>query len=175
METEAEITTNLKQLTTPRTMSKKRKPIEHKSWRKRITRMILYAMTAVMLLGVLMVGYLFITPSGNNLRYLIADTIITTQHRQWAKYIIGQAELDSRVKQYQKSFDDMGEERDNHIIQIPGSAGDTPGNTAEVKKDLVEIEPISGKGYSGYVMTVNDPKKIRLGIPSKPGRGERVF
>ncbi len=174
METEAEITTNLKQLTTPRTMSKKRKPIEHKSWRKRITRMILYAMTAVMLLGVLMVGYLFITPSGNNLRYLIADTIITTQHRQWAKYIIGQAELDSRVKQYQKSFDDMGEERDNHIIQIPGSAGDTPGNTAEVKKDLVEIEPISGKGYSGYVMTVNDPKKIRLGIPSKPGRGERV-
>ena len=108
------------------------------------------------------------------MRYLIADTIITTQHRQWAKYIIGQAELDRRVKQYQKSFDDMGEERDNHIIQIPGSAGDTQGSTAEVKKDLVEIEPISGKGYSGYLMTVNDPKKIRLGIPSKPGRGERV-
>ncbi|MFC5647623.1 phosphodiester glycosidase family protein [Paenibacillus solisilvae] len=159
----------------PRTSPKNGKAKRPKSWRKRIIRSVLYAVTAVMLVGTLAVGYLFLTPSGNNLRYLIADTIITTQHREWAKYIIGQAELDSRVKAYQKSFDGMGEERDNHTIKLPAAAGDqAEGSAAEVKKDLVEIEPISGKGYSGYVMTVNDPTKIRLGLPGKPGRGERV-
>ena len=59
---------------------------------------MLYAIDSCYLIGCrLMAGYLFMTPSGNNFRYLMADTIITTQHRQWAKYIIGQAELDKRV------------------------------------------------------------------------------
>lgn len=174
METKVEITTNLKQPLIPRTTSKNGSLIQPKSWRKRIFRFVLYAMTAIMLLGLLAAGYLFLTPSGNDLRYLMADTIITTQHRQWAKYIIGQAELDNRVKQYQKRFDDMGEERDNHTIQVPASIDQPEDSTSEVKKDLVEIEPISGKGYSGFVMTVNDPKKIKLGIPGKPGKGERV-
>ncbi len=41
-------------------------------------------------------AWLFLTPSGKDLRYLAADTLITTQHRHWAKYFIGEAEAQKR-------------------------------------------------------------------------------
>ncbi|MFD0716458.1 phosphodiester glycosidase family protein [Paenibacillus sp. GCM10027626] len=114
------------------------------------------------------------TPSGTNLRYLMADTIITTKHREWAKYVIGKAELDKRVAEYNKRFDDMGVERDTHTITMPPVP-----DKADEQKPLIEVEEISGKGsqgfgYKGFVLTVNDPTKLRLGVPAKRGRGERV-
>lgn len=85
-----------------------------------------------------------------------------------AKYIIGQAELDKRVVEYNARFEEMGNEKDTHKIQRPVQS------VAEEKKPLVEIEEISGTGYRGYVMIVNDPTKIRLGIPKSKGKGETV-
>ncbi|SFI92983.1 Predicted protein [Paenibacillus sp. UNC496MF] len=129
-------------------------------------------------LGAAGAGWLFLTPSGTDIRYLVADTLITTQHRKWAKYIIGQHALDTRVQAYQAQFDAMGEERDTHEIHTPPAGASAPAadadGEAEEQKPLVEIEPVSGHGYSGYVMTVNDPTKIRVAVPAKPGRGERV-
>ncbi|MFD1177423.1 phosphodiester glycosidase family protein [Paenibacillus puldeungensis] len=119
----------------------------------------------MMFLGILAIGWLFLTPSGNDMRYLIADTLITTQHRHWAKYIIGQAELDKRVAAYQAEFEHMGDEKDTHTITR---------TTVEKNKPLIEIEKVSGKGYEGYVLTVNDPTKIRLGVPARSGKGEKV-
>ncbi|MGN7358192.1 phosphodiester glycosidase family protein [Paenibacillus sp. SAF-054] len=119
-------------------------------------------------------GWLFLTPSGNQYRFLAADTLITTQHRYLAKYIIGQAELDRRVAEYNKRFASMGEEKDTHQIQLPVPQQTSADNTEVVKKPLVEVEEISGKGYHGYVMTVNDPTKIRLGVPKSRGKGEKV-
>jgi len=136
---------------------------------RRIFRLLSLLFSCSMLVGLLALGWLFLTASGESFRYLMADTLITTQHRHWAKYIIGQEELDKRVAEYQKKFEEMGDERDTHTITKPGA-----GDTEEVKKPLVEIEEISGKGYKGFVMTVNDPTKLRLGVPSKRGRGERV-
>ncbi|MNO28417.1 hypothetical protein D3C76_183100 [compost metagenome] len=128
--------------------------------------------TVMMLLASLMGIWLFFTPSGNNLRFLMADTLITTQHRHWAKYVIGQAELDKRVAAYQAQFEEMGTEKDTHTI-TPSSQ--TAQETAsEQEKPLIEIEEVSGKGYKGYVLTVNDPTKIRLGVPAKQGKGEKV-
>ncbi|CAM3108680.1 phosphodiester glycosidase family protein [Paenibacillus sediminis] len=123
----------------------------------------------LIILGALTAGWLLFTPSGNHFRYLMADTLITTQHRYMAKYIIGQEELDKRVAEYNERFEEMGLEKDTHTIQIPDPA-------VEQKKEipLVEVEEISGSGYRGYVMTVNDPTKIRLGVPSKRGKGETV-
>ncbi len=63
-------------------------------------------------------SWLFLTPSGNEYRFLMADTLITTQHRHWAKYIIGQAELDRRVAEYNQRFESMGEEKDTHQIHL---------------------------------------------------------
>ncbi|WP_374705685.1 phosphodiester glycosidase family protein [Paenibacillus apis] len=124
-----------------------------------------------MVIGVLATLWLFLTPSGNSMRYLMADTLITTQHRHWAKYIIGQAELDKRVAAYQAQFDAMGTEEDTHTINLPTGEEE---EVAEEEKPLIEIEEVSGTGYHGYVLTVNDPTKIRLGVPAKIGKGEKV-
>ncbi|RAP75625.1 phosphodiester glycosidase family protein [Paenibacillus montanisoli] len=144
-------------------------------------RVIAISGAVFLLLGLAAIGWLLLTPSGSEFRYLMADTLITTQHRHWAKYIIGQRQLDARVQAYQQRFNAMGEERDTHEIHLePQPAAVPPVQEASaqpappVEKPLVEIEAISGAGYSGYVMTVNDPTKIRIGVPENKGRGERV-
>lgn len=125
---------------------------------------------AMMLIGSAALIWLFFTPSGNNMRYLMADTLITTQHRHWAKYIIGQVELDKRVAAYQARFEQMGTEKDTHTIDLSNADKED----VKTEKPLVEIEEVSGNSYHGYVLTVNDPTKIRLGVPAKRGKGEKV-
>lgn len=111
-------------------------------------------------------GWLYLAPSAQNTRYLIADTLITTQHRYMAKYIIGEDELKNRVSEYTERFQEMGNEVDTHVIE--------PEPVVPEDKPLVEIEKVTGGGYAGYVMIVNDPKKVRLGVPDKVGSGEKV-
>ncbi|WP_178024184.1 phosphodiester glycosidase family protein [Paenibacillaceae bacterium] len=151
------------------TGAKKRTPAKKR--RKRgFFYMLSRFMIVMMLIGTAALIWLFFTPSGNNVRYLMADTLITTQHRHWAKYIIGQAELDKRVAAYQARFEQMGTEKDTHTIDL----SNTGKEETQAEKPLVEIEEVSGNGYHGYVMTVNDPTKIRLGVPAKRGKGEKV-
>ncbi|AIQ18195.1 phosphodiester glycosidase family protein [Paenibacillus sp. FSL L8-0436] len=143
---------------------KKKKPV-----RKRKKKSFLRTLSRLFLILILLLiaggSWLYFAPSAHNLRYLIADTLITTQHRYMAKYIIGEDELKDRVKEYNERFVHMGDEKDTHTIVQP---------PVEVEKPLVEIEEVSGTGYSGYVMTVNDPTKVRLGVPGKIGSGEKV-
>lgn len=119
----------------------------------------------VLLLLVAAGSWLYWAPSAKNLRYLIADTLITTQHRSWARYIIGEDEMKRRVAEYNARFEQMGDEKDTHVIDRTADQNNKP---------LVEIENVSGSGYKGYVMIVNDPTKIRLGVPGKAGSGEKV-
>lgn len=151
-----------------RVPSKKNK--KQKKRKGGLLRFITRFFWTVVILGALAAGWFFLTPSGNQFRFLVADTLITTQHRYLAKYIIGQSELDSRVAEYNKRFETMGDEKDTHQIKPPVQTA----AVVEEKKPLVEVEEVSGKGYHGYVMTVNDPTKIRLGIPQKRGKGEKV-
>lgn len=132
-----------------------------KGFFRTLSKVLLFLLLLIVAGGV----WLLYAPSAKNLRYTIADTLITTQHRQWAQYIIGEEELKERVANYNNLFEHMGDERDTHTIHTPPPQEDKP---------LVQIEQISGAGYSGYVMTVNDPTKIRLGIPSRTGSGEKV-
>ncbi|OAB32562.1 exopolysaccharide biosynthesis protein [Paenibacillus macquariensis subsp. defensor] len=142
---------------------------QQKKIKKRKKRSLFYILTMVFLgVFVLLIAsgsWLYFAPSARNLRYLIADTFITTQHRSLAKYIIGEDELKTRVTEYNTRFEHMGDEIDTHDIQPVAQ---------EKEKPLVEIENITGSGYTGYVMIVNDPTKVRLGIPSKVGTGEKV-
>ncbi|WP_094183206.1 phosphodiester glycosidase family protein [Paenibacillus sp. MER 180] len=147
---------------------KQGKPRKKRSvWR--ILRMVAAIFILICSLGA---GWLFLTPSGTDMRFLIADTLITTQHRHWAKYIIGQDELDKRVQEYWKNFERMGDEKATIDIKKPSIAEQT-------KKPLIEYKEVSGTGatgasFSGYLMIVNDPSKIRIGVPGKAGRGEKV-
>jgi exopolysaccharide biosynthesis protein len=121
------------------------------------------------ILALLFAGWFFLTPSGKEFRYMLADSLITTQHRAWAKYIIGEKGLQDRVALYMKQFDAMGNERDTHVIPNQSALS---GN--EQSKKLTTVEEVDGSGYHGYLLTVSDPKKIRLVVPNKSGRGEKV-
>ncbi|AZN43541.1 phosphodiester glycosidase family protein [Paenibacillus albus] len=109
-------------------------------------------------------GWFYLTPSGSNLRYMMADTLITSQHRYLAKYLIGQEELDKRVADYNKKFDQMGDVKDDHNIDLAAHPAGS-----------VEIEQISHKTFKGYLMYVHDPKMIRLVTTNIVGEGERVL
>ncbi|MBW4080725.1 phosphodiester glycosidase family protein [Paenibacillus sp. S150] len=147
------------------TVRKKKKPVrkrKKKSFFRTLSRVFLFCIFLLLAAG----GWLYFAPSAQNTRYLIADTLITTQHRYMAKYIIGEDELEDRVTEYNQRFQHMGDEKDTHVIEEPAAE--------EQVKPLVEIEKVAGSGYSGYVMTVNDPTKVRLGVPDKIGSGEKV-
>jgi len=122
--------------------------------------------------SILFAGWFFLTPSGNEYRYMLADSLITTQHREWAKYIIGEKALKERVALYTKQFEEMGEERDMHTL--PNSEFEEEDTSAGEQEKLTSIEEVDGNGYHGFLLTVRDPKKVRLVVPNKRGRGEKV-
>ena len=145
--------------------------VSRKKVKKKKKRGFVWFMNRLFLIIIVVIGvgagWLYLTPWGHNFRYLMADTLITTQHRRWAKYIIGESELQKRVAEYSQQFERNGSERDTHTIQPPTLA-------VEAEKPLVEIQPVSGTNYKGYVMIVHDPTKIRLGVPANSGNGEKV-
>lgn len=123
----------------------------------------------------LFAGWLFLTPWGNKYRNLMVDTLITTQHRHWGKYLVGEKELNRRVEKYWASFEAYAEAPITETPVIP--------TAAEVKqdvkkKDLITVEQVEGKGrygyYKGYILHISDPKKLRIVVPSKAGKGEKV-
>jgi exopolysaccharide biosynthesis protein len=122
-------------------------------------------------IAILSAGWFFLTPSGTEYRYMLADSLITTQHREWARYIIGEKALRDRVALYVKQFDAMGNERDTH--KIPSNPAQVGAGSVDSQK-LTSIEVVDGSGYHGYLLTVRDPKKIRLVVPNKLGHGEKV-
>ncbi|OXS53573.1 exopolysaccharide biosynthesis protein [Cohnella sp. CIP 111063] len=120
---------------------------------------------------VLFAAWFYLTPSGNTYRYMLADSLITTQHREWAKYIIGEKALRERVARYAQQFEEMGEERDTHTI--PAAEGEQAPE-GQVPEELISVKEVDGEGFHGYLLTVRDPKKVRLVVPGKTGRGEKV-
>jgi exopolysaccharide biosynthesis protein len=109
-------------------------------------------------------GWFYFTDSGTQLRYMLADTLITTQHRDYAKYLIGQAELDRRVDEYMNKFNSMGTVQDNRSI-----------NLASKTNNSVEVEPVSGKKFKGYLMYVHNPRMIRVMTTGIEGQGEQIL
>ncbi|MFC5452527.1 phosphodiester glycosidase family protein [Paenibacillus aestuarii] len=132
--------------------------------RKRKSKLGLLALCFV-LLGGLFLGWFYFTPSGTNWRYMLADTIITSQHRDYAKYLIGQSELDRRTADYAKQFDNMGLVKDDHDVSPDTSTAN----------NAVTVEPVTGKNFKGYMMFVHNPKMIRVVTTSLQGQGEQIL
>lgn len=135
----------------------------------------LYTLMSLTIMLGLFLMWFYLTDSAKGLRYQMADTLITTQHRHWAKYLIGQQELDKRVQKYWDSFDQYAEVKEQENLVVI-AASETPKPEAPVvkPKPLIEIEPIEGKGFKGQMLIVNDPKKLRIAVPGKVGKGEKV-
>jgi exopolysaccharide biosynthesis protein len=135
--------------------------------------LILYTFIAMFTFGMMFSLWFFLTESGTNFRFMMADTIITTQHRYLAKYLIGDDELQKRVDRYWKQFDAFAEVKDQNLVNVI-KPSDTKAAVAVEKKPLVEIEPISGSNFKGKLLIVNDPKKLRIAVPGTQGKGEKV-
>ncbi|WP_430077146.1 phosphodiester glycosidase family protein [Paenibacillus ferrarius] len=136
----------------------------------------MYTLITLTVIGIAGLGWFFLSSSGSNVRYMMADTLITTQHRDWAKYLIGSDELQKRVEAYWKRFDEMGEEKDKGFVKLDTDPPVSAVSTVEhpPKKELVTIEPISGPNFKGQLVTISDPKKLRIAVPDKAGKGEKV-
>lgn len=140
--------------------------------RKRsVRRIVLFSgFIGIFLIALISAGWFYLTPSGSTWRYMLADTLITTQHRYLAKYLIGQAELDRRVNDYFARFDQMGEVKDNHDVNLPKAGG-----LQDNASNMVEVENIEGKNYKGYILYVHDPKMLRVVTTSIQGQGEQIL
>ncbi|AFC28748.1 hypothetical protein PM3016_1840 [Paenibacillus mucilaginosus 3016] len=130
-----------------------------------------YTLTALFLLGSAGSLWFFLTSSGTEVRMLMADTLITTQHRHWAKYLIGTEELDKRVSRYMAKFDDYSVAKDQGLVRV--EAVETTAPAAEAKP-AVSIEEIQGANFKGKLLIVHDPKKLRIAVPGTKGKGEKV-
>lgn len=137
-----------------------------KKQRNSFTRMLVYTSFVLVISGVLFLMWFYLTASGTKLRNMMVDTLITTQHRHWGKYLVGQQELDRRVNAYWEQFEAYA---DKPVTETPVIK-----TVENKKKPTVEIEEISGKGWSGYLLIVNDPKTLRIVVPEKYGKGEKV-
>jgi len=131
--------------------------------------LIIYASSLLLLTVSICLLWFFFSLTGSQLRYEMADSLITTQHRSWAKYLIGSDQLQKRVAEYQKQFDNYAEQPVTKTATLP--------TLAEQQADansLVEIKPVSGRGFKGYLMTISDPKKVRIVVTQNPAKGEKV-
>lgn len=118
----------------------------------------------ISLMVFLLSTFLYVTPPGGAIRVKLAETVISTQHREWAWLLIGAAKRDQMVTEMNEKIDIWGQEPVNtglvHIKKYNGP--------------LVEIKDISGKGWQGKMMIVHDPKAIRVVTPSQQGSGESL-
>ncbi len=138
----------------------------------RARRNALRAALLMVAAAALVAVWLWCAPSGTRLRYLAADTLITTQHRHWAKYVIGEAALRERLAEYERRFEAMAREPLRPVVPKPAAA--SLGAEEAAAKPLYRVEDISGEGWAGKLLVVPDPRSIRIGVPGAVGRGEKV-
>ncbi|WP_239634340.1 phosphodiester glycosidase family protein [Paenibacillus sp. H1-7] len=132
--------------------------------RKRRGRGLLYSFIVLLGLSSGFAVWFFGMESGSTLRYMMADTLITTQHRSWARYLIGDEELNRRVADYDKRFNEMAEIKDQNNIDLTHS-----------RDKEVEVEQIEGKNFKGHILYVHDPKMIRVVTTGIVGQGEQIL
>jgi len=123
----------------------------------RVLRNIFFSVVGTLVLFVVAcyaVG--FLTPWGNKQRLIFAETIISTRHYALAHYITTSKEYKELAKElHAPVYATTGNK-----VQVPTKAVSIP------LQQAIEIDPISGPGYNGYVMLVHNPLLVRL-VPAK--------
>ncbi len=96
----------------------------------------------------------FGTPFGSRVRLLAAETIISTRHYYLAKYITTSAEYSMLLSQLNSPVVNTGV---THHTKAPTNKVSTAPAVPPV-----QVQAISGPGYTGYVVLVHDPRQLRL-------------
>ncbi|MBD3919240.1 phosphodiester glycosidase family protein [Paenibacillus sp. PR3] len=126
---------------------------------------------------VLMVLFLFVTDAGHQLRLTAAESILSSQHRQWAKYtLLSQDELDKILQDIQNPA------YINSVINDGESVGESDNskftikeNEINIKLDTVERNVGKTNHFKGKVMTISNPKRVKLVSSQLKDHGEQIF
>ncbi|NHN30109.1 hypothetical protein G9U52_09710 [Paenibacillus sp. S3N08] len=126
------------------------------------------------LLTFLVSSFLFLTSPGTDIRIWMANSVIITQHREWAWIFVGTAQRDSMVSEMHQFIEENAEEKQQFSL-----IKHQPVQTIATRKnrtidELIKVEDISGTFWKGKRMYVYDPKSIRLMTPAKAGEGEKI-
>jgi exopolysaccharide biosynthesis protein len=115
---------------------------------------------------------LFLTPWGSYVRTSLAETIINTQHRDWAWLLVGAAKRDEMVSQMQQQIDAWGQNKQDDGLIKP----DTRKRSADELVKVVDIQDETNKTpiWRGKKMYVYDPTTIRLVTTSHKQEGEMI-
>lgn len=107
------------------------------------------------------------------MRIWMANTVIITQHRDWAWIFVGTEQRDSMLRKMRQFIEENAEEKQqfNMVTVQPTSALTRKNRSID---ELIKVEDISGTFWKGKRMYVFDPKSIRLMTPEKSGEGEKI-
>ncbi|MDF2657473.1 MAG: hypothetical protein K0Q94_264 [Paenibacillus sp.] len=115
-------------------------------------------------------SFLYLTSPGLLIREFLAQTVISTQHRDWAWIFVGAEKRDYMVKMsHQFTETSALEKQDLQLIKHD------PARKARSVEELIS-EPIdiSDKFWKGKMIYVYDPTSVRIVTPHTVGEGERI-
>lgn len=131
----------------------------------------------ILLLVVGAIG-LFATPIGHDVRVTVAEMILSSQHRNLAKYtMLPQEELDKLLKDIQNP------DYENSVVSGKDNASkdyDIDSINFEDKDLVVKLDHISKKYspayfYEGVVLEISNPLNVKLASTSMRDHGEQIF
>lgn len=133
----------------PQSSRTQRRAAKRRRLRKRVLRFAIGTVGAFVILvgAAIVVG--FATPWGSRARMVLAETIISTRHYYWARYITTASEYAELVKALNAPVINTGVPKP---VKVSTSMPANP----------VEVHAISGPGWTGDIMLIHDPKLIRL-------------
>ncbi len=117
-------------------------------------------------------SFLYLTPPGLSIREFLAETVITTQHRDWAWIFVGTEKRDYMVQESHRfTASSAIEKQDMGLINIEERKNKHKRSVNELISDVKEI---SSQFWKGKLIYVYDPTTIRVVTPKSVGEGERI-
>lgn len=164
---------------------------------KKIKKILLYFFLFMILIIIGGIVFIFTTDNGYNLRVFAAETVISTQHRHWAKYTFLPEE---KLEELTKAIDAPKYINNNHE-DIKAIANQIKNNNEDAdifqltlqkltesdfkiesekkKKLLIEVETIEKQisptyYYKGKIMYISNPHYVELVSSEKRNFGEQI-
>jgi len=127
--------------------------------------------------------FLFTTEKGHDIRRFIAATILSTQHRQWAKWtFLPQDELDELLENIKNPkfintilAPHLGDDESNPNTSKTGKKFPSSNDELIVNVETIEHTNNPASYYKGKIMTISNPHNVKLRSSSMSDYGEQIF
>jgi len=99
----------------------------------------------------------------------VQTAMITDNHKYLAQWFLSDEEIQAILDEYE-----VINNENSNVGEVDLDAYLLTNNTEKDKSDKVEFEKISGEGYTGYVITVSNPKRVKLVDTRKADTGTKL-